>query len=109
MALQYGIFAANYPLTEDELEQRTLPALLLPFRDKLYGLTIRPERLQQIRNERRPDSRYASAAQVQYELREAQTLFDRHQIPFIDTTECSIEEIASRILNRLGLERRVRL
>jgi regulator of PEP synthase PpsR (kinase-PPPase family) len=109
MALQYGIFAANYPLTEDELEQRGLPALLLPFRDKLYGLTIRPERLQQIRNERRPDSRYASAAQVQYELREAQTLFERHQIPFIDTTECSIEEIASRILNRLGLERRVRL
>ena len=74
-----------------------------------YGLTIRPERLQQIRNERRPDSRYASAAQVQYELREAQALYDRFQIPHIDTTECSIEEIASRILDRLGLERRVRL
>jgi regulator of PEP synthase PpsR (kinase-PPPase family) len=109
MALQYGIFAANYPLTEDELEQRALPTLLAPFKHKLYGLTIRPERLQQIRNERRPDSRYASAAQVQYELREAQALYDRFQIPHIDTTECSIEEIASRILDRLGLERRVRL
>jgi regulator of PEP synthase PpsR (kinase-PPPase family) len=109
MALQYGIFAANYPLTEDELEQRALPPLLLPYKQKLYGLTIRPERLQQIRNERRPDSRYASAAQVQYELREAQALYERLQIPHIDTTECSIEEIASRILDRLGLERRVRL
>jgi regulator of PEP synthase PpsR (kinase-PPPase family) len=109
MALQYGIFAANYPLTDDDLEQRSLPTLLQPFKSKLYGLTIRPERLQQIRHERRPDSRYASAAQVQYELREAQALYERHQVPCIDTTECSIEEIASRILNRLGLERRVRL
>jgi regulator of PEP synthase PpsR (kinase-PPPase family) len=109
MALQYGIFAANYPLTEDDLEDRNLPALLRPHQQKLYGLTIRPERLVQIRNERRPNSRYASPAQVQFELREAQALFDRVRIPFIDTTECSVEEIASRILDRLGLERRVRL
>jgi regulator of PEP synthase PpsR (kinase-PPPase family) len=109
MALQYGIFAANYPLTEEELEQGALPAIIAPFKNKLYGLTIRPERLQQIRHERRPDSRYASASQVQYELREAQAIYDRLQIPHIDTTECSIEEIASRILDRLGLERRVRL
>jgi [pyruvate, water dikinase]-phosphate phosphotransferase / [pyruvate, water dikinase] kinase len=109
MALQYGIFAANYPLTDDDLEDRNLPAALQPHQQKLYGLTIRPERLQQIRNERRPNSRYASAAQVQFELREAQALFDRMRIPFIDTTECSVEEIASRIMDRLGLERRVRL
>ena len=62
MALQYGVFAANYPLTEDDLEAGTLPPRLEPFRAKLFGLTIRPERLQQIRNERRPDSRYASQA-----------------------------------------------
>lgn len=109
MALQYGIFAANYPLTEDELEEGALPPLLRPHQHKLYGLTIKPERLQQIRHERRPDSRYASAAQVQFEVREAQALYDRLRIPNIDTTECSIEEIASRILDRLGLERRVRL
>jgi regulator of PEP synthase PpsR (kinase-PPPase family) len=108
MALQYGIFAANYPLTEDDLEGGGLPAMLKPYQDKLYGLTIRPERLQQIRQERRPDSRYSSAMQVQYEVREAGLLFERLQIPFVDTTECSIEEIASRILDRLGLERRVR-
>jgi [pyruvate, water dikinase]-phosphate phosphotransferase / [pyruvate, water dikinase] kinase len=108
MALQYGVFAANYPLTEDDLEAGTLPARLQKFRDKLYGLTIKPERLQQIRNERRPDSRYASRPQVQYELRAAEALFVRYAIPSLDTTECSIEEIASRILNTTGIERRLR-
>ena len=108
MALQYGVFAANYPLTEDDLESGLLPAVLRPHQHKLFGLTISPERLQQIRQERRPNSRYASAMQVQYEVREAHGLFERLQIPTVNTTECSIEEIASRILDRLGLERRVR-
>lgn len=108
MALQYGIFAANYPLTEEDLESDRLPRVLAPYLRKLYGLTIRPDRLQQIRNERRPDSRYASAQQVQYELRAAEALFARHGISSINTTECSIEEIASRILDKMGLERRVR-
>jgi [pyruvate, water dikinase]-phosphate phosphotransferase / [pyruvate, water dikinase] kinase len=108
MALQYGIFAANYPLTEDDLEANALPARLEPFRRKLYALTIKPERLQQIRNERRPESRYASRQQVQYELRTAAALFSRYSIPVLDTTECSIEEIASRILNNTGIERRLR-
>jgi len=108
MALQYGVFAANYPLTEDDLESGRLPARLDPYRGKLYGLTIRPERLQQIRSERRPDSRYASRAQVQYELRAADALFGRLGIPSLDTSESSIEEIASRILNSTGIERRLR-
>ena len=108
MALQYGIFAANYPLTEDDLEANTLPARIEPYRRKLYALTIRPERLQQIRSERRPESRYASRQQVQYELRTAEALFSRYAIPVLDTTECSIEEIASRILNNTGIERRLR-
>lgn len=109
MALQYGIFTANYPFTEDELEAGTLPPILMPYKSKLYGLTIKPERLQQIRNERRPGSRYASAQQVQYEVRAAQSLFERMGIPHIDVTECSIEEISSRILDKMGLVRRVRL
>jgi len=108
MALQYGIFAANFPLTEDELESGNLPSLLRPHQRKLFGLTIKPDRLQQIRHERRPDSRYASAQQVQYEIRAAESLFDRLGIPYLDTTECSIEEISSRLLDRSGLERRVR-
>jgi len=108
LALQYGVFAANFPLTEDELESGALPAQLRPHQRKLFGLTIKPERLQQIRHERRPDSRYASAQQVQYELRAAESLFDRNGVPFLDTTECSIEEISSRILDLTGIERRVR-
>jgi regulator of PEP synthase PpsR (kinase-PPPase family) len=108
MALQYGIFAANFPLTEDELEWGQLPAMLKPYQQKLFGLTIRPERLQQIRNERRPESRYASAPQVQYEIRAAEELFNRLGLPFLDATECSIEEISSRILDRTGIERPIR-
>lgn len=109
MALQYGIFTANYPLTDDELESGNLPNVLLPYKHKLYGLTIKPERLQQIRNERRPGSRYASAQQVQYEVRTALTLFERIGVPHIDVTECSVEEIASRILDKMNLVRHMRM
>jgi [pyruvate, water dikinase]-phosphate phosphotransferase / [pyruvate, water dikinase] kinase len=108
MALQYGIFAANYPFADEEFETGRLPQALMKHQKKLYGLTIAPERLQQIRHERRPNSRYASAEQVTYELRAAIALFERYDIPYINTTECSIEEIASRILDRTGLERRLR-
>lgn len=108
LAMQYGIFAANYPLTEDDLESRKLPAALEHHAPKLFGLTIRPDRLQQIRNERRPDSRYSSSRQVAFEVRAAESLFERVGIPVIDATECSIEEISSRILDRTGIERRLR-
>src|SRR5579863_2347033 len=40
MALQYGVFAANYPLTEDDLESGKLPRRLEPHRAKLFALTI---------------------------------------------------------------------
>ncbi len=108
MALQYGVYAANYPLTEEDLESGKLPPALAPHFPKLYGLTIDPERLQQIRHERRPESRYSSASQVAYEVRMAEALFSRLGINFIDTTDCSIEEISSRILQKTGIERRVR-
>lgn len=108
LALTYGVFAANYPLAEDELEDGSLPSAIAPFRDKLFGLTIEPERLQQIRRERRPTGRYASAQQVRFELRAAEAMFRRYHIPYVDTTHLSIEEIASTILNSTGIERRVR-
>ena len=108
LAMQYGIFAANYPLTEDDLESRNIPRALESCAQKLFGLTIKPDRLQQIRNERRPDSRYSSPGQVAFEVRAAESLFERHGIPFIDATECSIEEMSSRILDRTGIERRLR-
>ena len=108
LGLQYGIYAANYPLTGDELESGLLPKGLTSYRSKLYGLTISPERLRQIRLERRSSGRYASAQQVSYELRAAEALFRRLGIRYIDTTHSSIEEIASTILRDTGLERRFR-
>jgi [pyruvate, water dikinase]-phosphate phosphotransferase / [pyruvate, water dikinase] kinase len=108
MALQYGIFAANFPFAEEEFETGELPASLAKVQRKLYGLTIAPERLQQIRNERRPNSKYSSPPQVEFEVRAAEAIFRRYDIPCINTTECSIEEIASRILDKTGLERRLR-
>ena len=108
LALQYGVYAANYPLTDEEFEDGKLPDFLLKQRRKLFGLTIRPERLRQIRRERRSVGRYSSAQQVRYELREAEKLFKRYNIPHVDTTEFSIEEIASLILDSTGVERRVR-
>lgn len=108
MALHYGINAANYPLTEDDLESARLPAVLAKHMPKLYGLTIRPDRLQQIRHERRPDSKYASAPQVAFEVRSAEALFERYGIPYLDTTDCSIEELGSRIIHKTGVERRLK-
>jgi regulator of PEP synthase PpsR (kinase-PPPase family) len=108
MAMQYGVFAANYPLTEEDFEDKQMPAMLRAHQAKLYGLTIAPHRLQHIRNERRPGSRYASLAQCEYEVRCAESLFQRFGVPQINATECSIEEIASRVIDRMGIERRLR-
>lgn len=108
LALQYGIFAANFPFADEEFETGRIPQSLSAHHRKLYGLTIAPERLQQIRNERKPNSKYSSPAQVDYEVRASEAIFRRYDIPFINTTECSIEEIASRILDKTGVERRLR-
>ena len=108
LALQYGVYAANFPLTDEELDNGTLPDFLIAQKKILFGLTIAPTRLRQIRKERRALGKYSSAQQVRYELREAQKIFKKYGIPHVDTTEFSIEEIASRILNSTGVERRVR-
>lgn len=108
LALQYGVYAANFPLTDEEFDRGELPDILLEQKRKLFGLTIAPTRLRQIRKERRPLGRYSSVQQVGYEIREAEKIFKRHNIPYVDTTEFSIEEIASRILDGTGVERRVR-
>ncbi len=108
LALQYGVYAANYPLTDEEFESGELPEILAKQRKKLYGLSIGPERLRQIRKERRPLGSYSTAQQVRFEVRETEKLFRRYGIPHVDTTEFSIEEIASRILDSTGVERRVR-
>ena len=104
LAMQYGVFAANYPLTDDDLESTRLPPGLQPFKNKLFGLRIAPARLQQIRQERRPNSRYASPQQVQFETRAAEAIFQRNGVSTLDTTECSIEEISVRILEATGVD-----
>ena len=107
LALQYGIYAANYPLTEDDLDSPRLPALLRPYRRKLYALTIMPDRLSQIRSERRPGSRYASARQCEYEVARAEAMFASEGLPCADSTAMSIEELASTIIHTVKLRRRV--
>ena len=106
MALQHGIFAANYPLTEDDFEKDSLPPLLLRHREKLFGLTSSPAHLSKIRNERRPDSRYASIRQVGFELRAAEQLFQRFDVPFLSSHDKSIEEIATIIMQQKNIHRR---
>ena len=107
LALQFGIRAANFPLTPDDFVERRLPASLLPFRERLFGLTIHPERLREIREERRPGSHYAELENCRYEIREADYLMQQHGIPMLDTTSKSIEEIATTILHRAKLERHI--
>lgn len=108
LALQYGVYAANFPLTDEEFDSGVMPEFLSKQRSKLFGLMIAPTRLQQIRRERRALGKYSSAQQVRYELREAKKIFTKYDIPYVDATEFSIEEIASRILDSTGVERRVR-
>jgi regulator of PEP synthase PpsR (kinase-PPPase family) len=108
LALQYGVYAANYPLTDEEFESGELPDFLIKQKEKLFGLSIDPDRLRQIRKERRAMGTYASAQQVRFELRETEKIFRRYGIPSVDTTRFSIEEISSRILDSTGVERRVR-
>lgn len=106
LALNYGIQAANYPFSDDDFAQGGLPERLEPFRAKLFGLTIQPDRLQQIRQERRRDSRYSDPEQVAAEVRAAERLYRRERIPFLDVTFMSVEEIAATILQQAGLKRR---
>ncbi len=108
LALHYGIYAANCPLTEDDLEDGKLPPALEEHKHKIFGLTIDPARLQGIRNERRPNSRYSSTRQVLYEVKETEALFRRYGIPFVNTTQTSVEEIAATVLHGTGLERHIR-
>ncbi|MFY0678513.1 MAG: kinase/pyrophosphorylase [Neptuniibacter sp.] len=107
MAMQFGIRAANYPLTEEDMEFNKLPGVLEEHKHKLYGLTIDPFQLSAIRNERRPNSRYASLDQCDFEVREVEKLLKKLSIPSINTTNFSIEEISTRIMAHAGLDRRM--
>ena len=107
LSLQYGIRAANYPLIPEDFEVMKLPGSIDSHRNKLFGLTIRPERLHRIRNERRPGSRYASMENCEQEVRAAEALMRQESIPVLDTTTRSIEELATVILHQANLQRHI--
>jgi [pyruvate, water dikinase]-phosphate phosphotransferase / [pyruvate, water dikinase] kinase len=107
LAMQFGIRAANFPLTPDDFERKKLPDSLTKHKHKLFGLNIDAHRLHRIRSERKPDSTYASLSNCNYELREARRLMQDSDIPWIDSTDKSIEEIATTVIERVKLDRHV--
>lgn len=107
LAMQHGVRAANYPLIPEDFERNSLPKLLEPHRRKCFGLTIDPTRLAQIRNERRPGSKYAALANCRYEVNEAEAMMRRNGIAWLSSTHKSIEEIAATILRDLRPDRLV--
>jgi hypothetical protein len=107
LAMQYGLKAANYPLIPEDFDRRQLPPALVPHKGKIFGLTIQPERLSEIRNERRPNSKYASLENCRHEVSEAEAMMRRTGIRWLSTTTKSIEEIATTILQEIHPERLV--
>ncbi|MBL8383829.1 MAG: kinase/pyrophosphorylase [Burkholderiales bacterium] len=107
LALTFGLRCANYPLIPEDFERNALPATLAPFRAKLFGLTIEPKRLAEIRNERRPNSKYASIENCRHEVHAAEALMRREGIRWLSSTTKSIEEIATTVMQEIKLERRV--
>lgn len=107
LALQFGIYAANYPLTEEDMNGLHLPKVLSNYRDRLFGLIIDPLRLQQIRQERFPNKDYSSLKRCESELKYSESLFKNEHIPYLDTTSRSIEEISAEILTIADIKRRI--
>lgn len=108
LALQHGIRAANYPLTPEDLGNTSipvLPSILHAFRDRLFGLTISSDRLHQIRLGRRPESQYASINQCKEEIHFSESLFQKEKIPYLNSTDLSIEELSTHILLKAELKR----
>lgn len=107
LAMQFGVKAANYPLIPEDFQRRALPEVLKNYRNKLYGLSIAPERLREIRQERRPDSEYARLANCRFEVEQAERMMKRENIHWINSTTKSIEEIATTIMRDIKIDRHV--
>jgi len=105
LAMHFGLYCANYPLTDEDLGSEHLPKILRPYRQRLFGLTINPQRLQEIRHKRRPDKRYSELQQCRYEVGQVEAMFRRHQIATLDTSRMSVEEIAATLLHTTGIRR----
>jgi [pyruvate, water dikinase]-phosphate phosphotransferase / [pyruvate, water dikinase] kinase len=107
LAMQYGLKAANYPLIPEDFERGQLPKDLITHRSKIFGLMIDPERLSEIRNERRPGSNYAKLENCRYEINEATAMMRRQSIPWVLTTSKSIEEIATTVLQTIRSDKTI--
>jgi regulator of PEP synthase PpsR (kinase-PPPase family) len=107
LALQFGVKAANYPLIPEDFHRMKLPEALRGEKSRLYGLTIAPDRLHEIRKERRPGSRYADLDNCRFEVDEAENLMRREGVRCINSTSKSIEEIATTILRELRISRQI--
>ncbi len=101
LAMQFGVKAANYPLIPEDFERNALPEVLSQYSDKLFGLTIKPERLHSVRSERRPDSFYASLDNCRSEIAIAERLMKSANVPCADSTSRSIEELSAIILQKI--------
>lgn len=102
LALQHGLFVANYPLVDEDLEGSELPDPVREHQERCFGLVTNVDRLSRVRGERRPGSRYSSPEQCRWELRRAQQLFDAHRLPTVDTSARSVEEISAVIIQHLA-------
>ncbi len=102
LALQHGIFVANYPLVDEDFETAELPRPVRGLRDRCFGMLTTPARLSQVRHERRPNSRYASLEQCTYELRQAEAMYRNHRLPVINSSAKSVEEMSTVILQTLN-------
>ncbi len=106
LALQHGLFVANYPLVDEDLETTDLPKPVRDFRERCFGLTTTVSRLSRVRQERRPDSRYSSEEQCRFELQRATAMYKAHGLPTVDTSAASVEEIAAVVIQTLARVRR---
>jgi regulator of PEP synthase PpsR (kinase-PPPase family) len=105
LAMQHGVKAANVPLIPEDFDRGFLPSMLKPYKKKCFGLTIDPVRLSQIRNERRPGSKYAELVNCRNEVAEAEAMMRREGIAWLSSTHKSIEEIATTILRDIRPDR----
>ena len=101
LAMQFGLKVANYPLIPEDFDRKQLPPVLEPIRKKLFGLTIDPQRLSDVRNERRPNSRYASLQNCRHEVAEAEAMMRRAGVQWLSSTHKSIEEISTTVLQQV--------
>jgi regulator of PEP synthase PpsR (kinase-PPPase family) len=102
LALQHGVFVANYPLVEEDFSSAELPGPVRGLRDRCFGMTTTPARLSQVRHQRRPNSRYASLEQCTYELRQAEAMYRNHRLPMINSSTKSVEEMSTVILQTMN-------